>query len=443
MHTLEQLRAGELQGIRRLDLSCGLSELPPEIYGLADTLEVLNLSDNALSTLPHELTRLKKLRVLFCSGNPFTVLPEVVGDCPALETVGFKSCEIERVSAAAISRHLRWLILTGNRICELPRALGDCSRLQKLMLAGNRLRALPASMASCTALELLRIAANQFAALPGWLFELPRLSWLAYAGNPFCDALEAAALEAHPVASIAWPQLELQQPLGEGASGVISRAQWTRDDGASIAAAVKLFKGAITSDGLPRSEMTACIAAGAHRGLIPVAGRIEGHPLATSGLVMELIDPRYRNLAGPPSLQSCSRDVYADDLQFSSEGMLRMAGTIASAVAHLHARGILHGDLYAHNTLWDGDSEALIGDFGAASFFNADQSRESQALQRIETRAFGCLLEELLERCDELQGSPIQSALIELREACLQASPAQRPSMRDVEQALIVMAAGV
>ena len=61
MHTLEQLRSGALAGTRRLDLSCGLSELPEEIFALADTLEVLNLSGNRLLELPHQLTRLHKL----------------------------------------------------------------------------------------------------------------------------------------------------------------------------------------------------------------------------------------------------------------------------------------------------------------------------------------------------------------------------------------------
>lgn len=43
MHTLEQLRSGALAGTRRLDLNgAGLTHLPPEVYGLADTLEVLN-----------------------------------------------------------------------------------------------------------------------------------------------------------------------------------------------------------------------------------------------------------------------------------------------------------------------------------------------------------------------------------------------------------------
>ena len=72
MHTLAQLRAGELSGITRLDLAEGLTEFPREIFDLADSLEVLNLSGNALSALPEDLHRLTRLRVLFCSDNRFT-----------------------------------------------------------------------------------------------------------------------------------------------------------------------------------------------------------------------------------------------------------------------------------------------------------------------------------------------------------------------------------
>ena len=76
MHTLEQLRSGALAGARRLDLSCGLTELPQEVFALADTLEVLNLSGNRLRELPHQLSQLHKLHVLFASDNYFTSLPE-------------------------------------------------------------------------------------------------------------------------------------------------------------------------------------------------------------------------------------------------------------------------------------------------------------------------------------------------------------------------------
>ncbi len=89
MHTLQQLRSGELAGATRLDLSCGLREFPREIFELADSLEVLNLSGNALDSLPDDLGRLHRLKVLFCSANDFDELPAAVGDCPALSMVGF------------------------------------------------------------------------------------------------------------------------------------------------------------------------------------------------------------------------------------------------------------------------------------------------------------------------------------------------------------------
>jgi len=75
MKTLNALRAGRLHGATRLTLSCGLTHFPSVIFDLADTLGVLDLSGKALTVLPHEMLRLSKLRVLFCSDNPFTPCP--------------------------------------------------------------------------------------------------------------------------------------------------------------------------------------------------------------------------------------------------------------------------------------------------------------------------------------------------------------------------------
>lgn len=58
MNTLAQLKAGQLAGVTRLDLACGLTEFPREIFELADSLEILNLTGNALSSLPDDLHRL-------------------------------------------------------------------------------------------------------------------------------------------------------------------------------------------------------------------------------------------------------------------------------------------------------------------------------------------------------------------------------------------------
>ena len=436
--TLAALREGRLEGNRRLDLvGCGLAEFPREAFTLADSLEVLDLSRNRLTTLPDDFDRLHRLKVLFCSDNLFTQLPSVLGRCAALEMVGFKANRIERVPAQALPPRLRWLILTDNAIEELPESIGDCSRLQKLMLAGNRLRALPDAIARCERLELLRISANRFERLPAALTTLPRLAWLAIGGNPMNTAAENAALHAAALSHIDWRTLSLRALLGEGASGVIHEAAWTGAADASTVA-VKLFKGAVTSDGWPASEMAACIGAGPHPDLIPVLGRIDGHPDGVQGLVLARIAAGWRNLASPPSLETCTRVVYADDWRTPIAAALAMASGIASAVQQLHARGISHGDLYAHNILVDGHGGALLGDFGAASFC---PKAEASALQRIEARAFGCLLEELVAHCeppaDEAERATVQR-MQGLTQRCLQADPAQRPTFDQIALALVL-----
>ncbi|MGA7815716.1 leucine-rich repeat domain-containing protein, partial [Caballeronia sp.] len=191
---LEQLRAGQLAGTQLLKLACGLTEFPREIFDLADTLEILDLSRNALSSLPDDLPRLNKLHTIFCSDNQFTELPGVLGRCPQLRMVGFKANRIRKVSGKSLPTKLRWLILTDNQVESLPSEIGNCAQLQKLMLAGNRLRELPTELAACSRLELIRLSANQLTELPAWLTSLPRLSWLAYAGNPLTVELETMAL---------------------------------------------------------------------------------------------------------------------------------------------------------------------------------------------------------------------------------------------------------
>lgn len=424
MHTLAQLKAGQLAGITRLDLSCGLTEFPREIFELADSLQILNLSGNALSRLPDDLHRLPHLRVLFCSDNAFTELPECLGQCAQLSMIGFKANRISHVPAAALPPLLRWLILTDNCISHLPHELGERARLQKLMLAGNHLADLPESLANCHRLELLRIASNRFTRLPEWLLRLPSLTWLAYAGNPVEMAVEVAADDATP--NIAWAELELAEVLGEGASGVIRKALWTPR---ALPVAVKLYKGTITSDGSPLHEMQACIAAGLHPNLIKVQGRVVGHPDGQAALVMDLIDPSYRNLAALPSLASCTRDVYQADTRFSAEVALRMARGIASVAAHLHRHGITHGDLYGHNILWNEAGDCLLGDFGAASFHATVNTVETRALQRIEVRAFGVLLGELLERVE----AAMSDELVELQRTCCQPDVLARPSFEEIE----------
>ena len=441
MHSLEQLRSGQLKGITRLQLRCGLTEFPREIFELANSLEILDLSGNQLNALPNDLPRLHKLRVIFCSDNPFTELPEVLGQCLQLSMVGFKANRIKHVSPKALPPLLRWLILTDNALTSLPTEIGQCNHMQKLMLAGNQLRSLPPELAHCTRLELLRISANQLSELPEWLLHMPRLTWLAFAGNPFTHHLEAQALANAPTPCLAWQRLQLQHQLGEGASGVIRQAILHTDSGEQ-AVAVKLFKGAVTSDGLPDCEMAACMHAGAHPHLATALARVGEHSDNQQALVMPLIAPEFVNLAAPPSLESCTRDVYAQGKRFNWPTTLRIARGIASATLHLHARGILHGDLYAHNILHTAEGDALLSDFGAAAFFDVDDTALAQGLEQLEVRALGCLLEELAAQSDTTEHEAhLHHALTQLSQSCMGNEPALRPRIAQVCDALEMLQA--
>ena len=422
--TLRALRRGDLAGARELRLPHGLTDVPREVLGLADTLELLDLGIGTFDALPDDFGRLKRLRVLFASGNRFARLPPVLGDCASLSQIGCRGCGLEEVPAESLPPGLRWLTLTDNKIAALPTELGRRPRLQKLMLAGNRLDAIPESLAGAEDLELIRLSCNRLDALPPWLTRLPRLAWVSYAGNPAEPATAPA-----PAAGVSWSAIETGDLLGEGASGRVHRALWRGPDG-ERAVALKLFKGAMTSDGLPEREMEACLAAGSHPNLTGALGRIAGHPDGTRGLLLRLLPPHWRALAGPPSLASCSRDVYDPDLRLDTGIALRTAHAVASAVAHLHGGGLLHGDVYAHNTLWDvAGGEAVLSDFGAASALPG--GADGRALARIETRAVGILLGELLDR------ATVQpTALRDLERACTQPDPTLRPTLPEVVAAL-------
>ena len=437
METLDLLKSGQMAGQTSLKLSAGLSEFPREILALADSLEFLNLSNNQLSELPDDFWRLKKLKTAFFNDNTFETFPAVLAKCPALSMVSFKNNRIEQVGE--LSKNIRWLTLTNNRIKQLPAGMGRLCKLQKLMLAGNELQVLPDELADCQRLELIRLSANCLSALPHKLVELPRLSWMAYAGNPFCKRTSGFSSEqSSELRLIDEHELTFGEVLGQGASGIIYKGVWqaakakTRTD-----VAIKLFKGEITSDGLPSDEMQASIAAGTYPNLVSVLGKLRAE--GKEGLVFSFVPAEYKNLGEPPSLETCTRDTYAADTVFSLSMILRIAEGVAAAARHLHARGIMHGDLYAHNILIDQAGESLLGDFGAASFYDAN-SAIGQRLERLEVRAFGCLLEDLLTRCvvnkTDLASVKKLDNLRKLQADCLSAEIEHRPLFTDVCQIL-------
>lgn len=143
--------------------------------------------------------------------------------------------------------------------------------------------------------------------------------------------------------------------------------------------------------------MFAALVAGRHPHIVSTRGRLADHPEGKMGLILDIVPESFRSLAKLPSFDSCTRDVYSADERFSYERIVSYATGIAQAALHLHRNGVIHGDLYAHNTLVSADC-ACISDFGAACVYGGNPVFDGELLERIEVRAFGILLRELLAR---------------------------------------------
>lgn len=456
-------------GLTRLDLSgCGLSSLPAAIGSLT-TLEFLNLGGNPLSSLPDTFSRLVNLRILFFLRCDFTVVPEVLGRMPSLYMLSFKANRVREVPAASLSPTVGWLILSDNQIESLPASIGRCVGMRKLLLAGNRLtdEGLPAEMAALTSLELVRLADNRLTKIPEWVLTHPTLAWVALAANPatdpFADDAHARAhaevTGSHPTAvdrrvdvpEVPWDVLGVREdaePLGRGASGAVySGVVAASSAAAGVApgpAAVKVYNhGAKTSDGRPQDEMAASVLASRTgcRSIVRTTARFARRSSAgiSRGLVMEYLHPEeWRSLGGPPSFDTVTRDVYPAGTRRTVGEVRAIARGMAAAGAALHAAGVHHGDLYAHNVLFREERRGVVpaaklSDFGAA-FFYPPGSELGRELERAEVRAYGVMLEEALAAAEETvveEESRTLAAFAALAARCV--GPREgRPSFADI-----------
>lgn len=101
-----------------------------------------------------------------------------------------------------------------------------------------------------------------------------------------------------------------------------------------------------------------------------------------------------RSLGHPPAFNTITRDT-GPYLTASVEGICNVGLKIGVAVDTLHGAGIFHGDLYAHNILYnETTAKVLLSDFGAA--FQMQAPAAKALFTTIEVRAYGALLDDLV-----------------------------------------------
>ena len=458
--------------LSRRDLTCLDALFPacPPKKPLYPRLEALDVSHNALTHLPAGLaTAAPRLARLNLQGTRHLAsLPSCIGDLARLNLLGASQCGLTALpDSLGRCGRLEQLYVTANALTALPASLASCARLQKVQasfnpglvdLGGLATGALPA-------LEMLRVACCGLRAFPPSLARAPRLCWVSLANNP---AAASAPPPSTPATAVVPARDVTPGPyLGAGASGDVCVATLRPRGDLPATAALKTFRGDTGPDGRAADEVSISRAV-AHpalsRVLAIVRGKKRGGRAAPPpALLLELVrgTPLADRPTGKPLLRPHWR---GGGERLDPVRALRVGAALAGGLAHLHAKGLAHGDFYAHNVLLCQSDEASAGgggqapqppsspavlvDFGAAFAYSTTPTPSAfppWAFQAFEARALGLFLGELerhaLTRQVGAAGRWCASrALVRASKACLAADPSARPPLASVERELLAVA---
>lgn len=416
-----------LMQLRELQLNGNsITEIPAAIRRLTN-LQLLDVSNNFLSSLPEEIGDLAALTSLNAMGNSLKELPHSIGKLTALRRLGLKDNRLETLpSSLGKLLELHELFLTNNCLESLPEEIEGCRSLVKLQASHNKIQKLPESISQLPNLELLRVANCNITDMPKSLHAARSLSWLSMASNPVCHV---PSPRRGTVQTVRIDDLKIGRKLGDGASGDVYEGMWQNQK-----VAVKLFREDCSPDGNAREEI-AIASYLSDRNLVKVLAKLDNPSI---GLVLEFVDAI--PLAEKPNSQSLLRCRWNDGILFSLNFVCNVAAGVASALEHMHARGVLHGDVYAHNVLVDTDGNATLCDYGASSAYSKN-SALSSVYEGMETRAFGLLLRDLIQRVDiAFEGMEAsldaQKQILLIIQQCTTGTPESRPRISVIARKL-------
>jgi serine/threonine protein kinase len=193
---------------------------------------------------------------------------------------------------------------------------------------------------------------------------------------------------------------------------------------------LKTYDSSLSSDGSTLNEFLAafCIGAECDATSKTIGSFYQGEKL--QGIVQEIIPQNFKKLGNVPNFKTITRDTFGNHIALTNEFIKNVLRDVSYSCKYVFSKGVSHGDIYAHNVLANQTGNAKLIDWGAACMFDPNASEASKR-EKIEVRAFGYLIDDLLQ----LQPTKDEN-LYAIKNACLNLKASHRPSFKEISELL-------
>jgi len=175
---------GNFENLRKLSIYYSNLESLPEEFGNLKNLEELYINRNYLTSLPESFGNLVNLRIFEGYNNNLENLPTSIGNLSKLEHLDLEDNNIAELPNSIGNLNITTFYFSGNELESIPEEIGNMKNLVELDLSFNKITNIPSFLGNLEKLEELDLYSNEIDDfLPESLNNLTNLRKVNFGGN--------------------------------------------------------------------------------------------------------------------------------------------------------------------------------------------------------------------------------------------------------------------
>ncbi|XP_078582505.1 uncharacterized protein LOC144865562 [Branchiostoma floridae x Branchiostoma japonicum] len=178
-------RMKDTDSTKELDLSKKLlDEIPPDVFSIKE-VEILDVSDNPIGSIPVNIASLSNLTEMTAAGCDLREVSGNVSRCTYLKKIDFsRNPHIATLPATMKQlQYLKYVALSSCELKSLPKNLTLLATIETLDLSNNALESLPSTISGFKRVKVLILNDNAFRTIPESIKSLGRLDCLEMKRN--------------------------------------------------------------------------------------------------------------------------------------------------------------------------------------------------------------------------------------------------------------------